>query len=264
MKQTAPINLQHQKEQLLEIGHVLRQARQARGLSLDEVAQNTLIRQRLLAAIEVAEMAELPEPIYIRGLIRRYAEALGLDGETLSSQFFTRPIISVGGSAWKNSAAAQLRPLHLYSIYLLLIIASVTGLSYLLKLNAPETTAQPILDRAEIEQLRPRQDLSAQPASAPAAPEEAPAKPKSPVEVSVQFTQQSWVRIVADGKVEFEGILQQGDTRDWSAQQSVTIRAGNAGGVMVKHNQSEAKTMGKPGMVSEQTFLQGEAISMGL
>ncbi|MEM9163765.1 MAG: RodZ domain-containing protein [Cyanobacteria bacterium P01_F01_bin.4] len=263
MKQTAPTNLQHQREQLLEIGHVLRQARQARGLSLDEVAQNTLIRQRLLAAIEVAEVAELPEPIYIRGLIRRYAEVLGLDGETLSSQFFTRPIISTGGSAWKNSAAAQLRPLHLYSIYVLLIMASVTGLSYLLKINAPETTAQPILDRAEIEQLRPRQDLSAQPASAPAAPTE-PAKPKSPVEVSVQFTQQSWVRIVADGKVEFEGILQQGDARDWSAQQSVTIRAGNAGGVMVKHNQSEARTMGKPGMVSEQTFLPGEAISMGL
>lgn len=263
MKSNAQTNIQHQREQLLEIGHVLCQARQAQGRSLDEVAQNTLIRHRLLAAIEGADLSELPEPIYIRGLIRRYAEALGLDGETLSSQFFTRPIISTGRGTWKTSPAAQLRPLHLYSIYVLLIVTSVTGLSYLLRLNAPETAAQPILDPVAVEQLMPRRNLKAQPASAPATAKE-PAKPASPVVVSVQFTQQSWVRIVADGKVEFEGILQQGDTRDWAAQQSVTIRAGNAGGVLVKHNQSEAKTMGKPGMVAEQTFLPGAAISMGL
>ncbi|NEP15686.1 MAG: helix-turn-helix domain-containing protein [Leptolyngbya sp. SIO4C1] len=262
MRHKAYTTAQQQQEQLLAIGSVLRQTRQAQGRSLDEVAQATLIRQPLLLAIETADFSELPEPVYIRGLIRRYAEVMGLDGEMLASQFFTRPMAVQSRAAWKSSPAAQLRPLHLYSAYVFLIVASVSGLSYLLKSNAPDTSAQPIIDPAAVEQLMPQQKRRVRPAAEPQAPKET--QVKGPVTVSVQFTQQSWVRIVADGQTQFEGTLHQGDERLWSAEQSLTIRAGNAGGVVVSHNQGEAKAMGAPGMVAEQTFLPGSAISMEL
>ncbi len=68
------------------------------------------------------------------------------------------------------------------------------------------------------------------------------------------LTGQSWVRVITDGKMAFEAILEQGETRSWVADQSMTIRVGNAGGVMYSFNQSEAQPMGELGMPEERTF----------
>jgi cytoskeletal protein RodZ len=262
MKKKAQTPEQQQHEQLLPIGRLLSHARLEQGKSLEVMSQATLIRPALLQAIELAELSELPEPVYTRGLIRRYAEALQLDGETLSSQFFTKPNLSKNAS-WKDSPAAQLRPLHLYAAYVLLIVASVSGLSIIAKRTAPEAAAPPILDPAAVEQLMPRQTRnSAQPVVA------AEAKPKvdpnTPIVLEVQFKEQSWVRVVTDGNTTFEGILQQGEERAWTAKQSLTLRAGNAGGVIVSYNQGESQALGKPGSVAERTFTPAETISMGL
>lgn len=261
MKHSAYTNEQRQREQLLEIGEMLRQARQSQGKALGEMAQATLIRQPLLVAIETADLSELPEPVYVRGLIRRYADALDLDGETLSSQYFSRPSINQGRGKGGRFPSAQLRPLHLYSVYVLLIMASVSGLSYFLKQTAPDTAAPPILDPEAIEQLRPQQTPETKP-SVVASTE--PAEPvfDSPILLEVEVTQQSWMRIVVDGSTQFEGILQQGDARSWAAEESLTIRAGNAGGVIVSYNKGESKTMGEPGRVVEQTFRPSETISL--
>jgi cytoskeletal protein RodZ len=262
MKRKAQTPEQQQREQLLPIGRLLSQARQEQGVSLEALSQVTLIRPALLRAIELAELSELPEPVYTRGLIRRYADALHLDGETLSSQFFTKPALAKN-SSWKDSPAAQLRPLHLYAAYVLLIVASVSGLSIVARRAAPDAAAPPILDPAAVEQLMPRQS------KAPVQPVVASdAKPKvdanTPIVLEVQFKEQSWVRVVTDGSTTFEGILQQGDERAWSAKQSLTIRAGNAGGVLVSYNQGESEVLGEPGTVAERTFKPAETISMGL
>jgi cytoskeletal protein RodZ len=256
MKQKArikePTAQQLQQEQLYALGNMLKQARLQKGLSLESIEKLTLIRQMLLAALEQGNLAELPEPIYIRALLRRYGNALGLDGETIASQFFTRPVVNPPRSSWKDSPAAQLRPLHLYGAYVLLIMGAVSALSGFLQRSAPDMTAQPILDPAAIEQLMPKQ---AKPAKVAAAP--TPAKPKAqtkPVEVNLVLTGQSWVRVVADGSTEFEAILEQGEKRSWAANQTITVRVGNAGGVMYSYNQSKAEPMGELGMPEERTF----------
>jgi cytoskeletal protein RodZ len=87
-------------------------------------------------------------------------------------------------------------------------------------------------------------------------------EPQSPIKVKMTLTSQSWLRITSDGKTEFEGILQSGDTRLLLADQALTIRAGNAGGVMVSYNNKEAEALGQPGMVREVTYSPGEAISL--
>jgi cytoskeletal protein RodZ len=262
MKQKVYTNEQKQREQLLALGAMLQQARQSQGTSLDDLAQKTLIRPPLLVAIENADLTELPEPVYVRGLIRRYAEALGLDGETLASQYFTRPTLTHNRGSWKQSPAAQLRPLHLYGAYVLLIAASVSGLSFFLKQTTPATTAPPILDPEAVEQLMPKQrPVTRKPV---VAQEQDPPVVDSPIMVEVEFIEQSWIRIVADGSTQFEGILQPGESRAWSADESLTIRAGNAGGVLVSYNQGERQAMGQLGTVAEQTFRPHETISMGL
>lgn len=247
-----PTAQQLQQEQLYSLGNMLKQARLQKGLSLESVEKRTLIRQTLLSALEEGKTADLPEPIYIRALLRRYGNALGLDGETLASQFFTRPVVSQPRSSWRDTPAAQLRPLHLYGAYVLLIMGAVSALSGFLQRSAPDMTAQPILDPAAIEQLMPKQEVAAQPATPVSAPE--PKKQEKPVEVDLVLTGQSWVRVIADGETEFEAILEQGEQRSWGADESIIVRVGNAGGVMYSYNQSEAEPMGEMGMPEERTF----------
>lgn len=263
MKQKArnlePTAQQLQQEQLRSIGIQLKQSRLQQGLSPEVIEQRTLIRQQLLSALEEAKLNDLPEPIYIRALLRRYGIALGLDGEAIASQFFTHPVVQTPRSSWKDSPAAQLRPLHLYGAYVLLIMAAVSALSAFLQRSEPQA-AQPILDPAAIEQLMPKQDKQASPTAEVAAKPKPKAAQTRPVEVDLMLTGQSWVRVVADGTTEFEAILEQGETRSWAANQSITVRVGNAGGVMYSYNQSKAEPMGELGIPEERTF--GPDVSM--
>ena len=61
------------------LGEYLRQHRKARGLSLEEIAEKTKVSLRALRALEAEEWELLPAEIYIRGFIRCYCEAIGLD-----------------------------------------------------------------------------------------------------------------------------------------------------------------------------------------
>jgi len=250
------------REQLSDLGILLRSARTQQGLSLEAVASKTLIRASLLQAIEHGDLDSLPEPVYIRGLIRRYGDALGLDGEALAIQFFTPP--KIRHRSWKESPAAQLRPLHLYGAYFLVLLAAISGLSYLLKRTAPDVSALPPLDplnRVVSDRTSQAQE-SAREGAAPLHPPSAATEPQAPIQVEMTLTSQSWLRITADGDKEFEGILQPGETRLWTADQALTIRAGNAGGVLVSFNEGQAETLGQPGMVKEVTFAPNEIISL--
>jgi len=60
------------------LGEQLRRAREARGLSIDQIEEITLINARHLEAIEQGAMNTLPRP-YIRAFVREYAAVVGLD-----------------------------------------------------------------------------------------------------------------------------------------------------------------------------------------
>lgn len=76
-----------QIEQLKNIGEYLAQVRQEKAMSLEEIAVKTYIPLRLLQALEQGQVERLPEPVFVQGFIRRYADMLGLDGQTVSKTF---------------------------------------------------------------------------------------------------------------------------------------------------------------------------------
>ena len=76
-----------QQSQLAQIGAFLREKREQQGKSLQDIASSTYIRPQLLSGIETGNPGLLPEPIFVQGFIRRYAETLGLKGVELSEQF---------------------------------------------------------------------------------------------------------------------------------------------------------------------------------
>lgn len=60
-------------------GEKLREAREAQGLSLAEIAARTRVPIRHLQAIEAADYAGLPSPTYAVGFAKAYARAVGVD-----------------------------------------------------------------------------------------------------------------------------------------------------------------------------------------
>lgn len=69
------------------VGPKLRDARVARGLSLEDVAAITKVPKSTLALIEVDQYATLPAPVFVRGFIRSYAKVVGLDPNPLVRSF---------------------------------------------------------------------------------------------------------------------------------------------------------------------------------
>lgn len=65
------------------IGLHLRQAREAMGLSLQEVQQRIKIHAEYLRALEEDRFDQLPNPFYVRAFIRTYANSLGIDAQML-------------------------------------------------------------------------------------------------------------------------------------------------------------------------------------
>ncbi len=76
-----------QQSQLAQIGAFLRDHREKQEKSLEDIALRTYIRPQLLNGLEAGNPDVLPEPIFVQGFIRRYAEVLGLNGVELSQQF---------------------------------------------------------------------------------------------------------------------------------------------------------------------------------
>ncbi|WP_290032856.1 helix-turn-helix domain-containing protein [Ligilactobacillus cholophilus] len=61
------------------VGQKLKDARIAKGLTLDDLQQSTKIQKRYLIAIEEGNYQALPGDFYVRAFARQYAETVGLD-----------------------------------------------------------------------------------------------------------------------------------------------------------------------------------------
>jgi len=299
-----------QGEKIQEIGAYLRRLRLEKSISLDQVAAKTFIRLTALKALEEGVGENLPEPVYIQGFIRRYADFLGLDGNALAHTF---PVESphlklneklldsevIGQKAEANpendpqdspKVAKQLKIPYLP--YILVGAAVVLG-GMLYLLNRPRTV-EPVVQKhpapisqhnktqpQPIESTKPTSTPTSLPVSStpsatptpttvaevatpsaiqkasPAAEASTPPAtptPTTPVQVAVELQGNSWVRVVADGKVLFEGILTKGTKQTWTAKEKLIIRSGNAGVVMVSVNNQTPQPLGEVGKVVQTTF----------
>ncbi|WP_261810142.1 helix-turn-helix domain-containing protein [Levilactobacillus humaensis] len=74
-------------ENKITLGKTLRDARIAKGFTLDDLQQTTKIQKRYLIAIEDQNFDELPGDFYVRAFIKQYADMVDLDGGELLKQF---------------------------------------------------------------------------------------------------------------------------------------------------------------------------------
>ncbi len=250
-----------QLKKLAEIGAYLQQVREEKSLSLEAIAAKTMIRQSILEAIEAGQADYLPEPIYTQGFIRRFAETLGLDGQAIARGFPTDHVIPPPENPHPSKRMSlpgfQFRPIHLYILYVLLVVGAVTGLSYILR---PQPNGQ--LQTTTSPSPSPQATITPSPTPTPTtatSPSPSPLPTTSPVgtepvRIGVAITQDAWLEVIGDGEVLFEGILVAGETKNWTAQEEVILRTGNAGAVVVSFNNNPAQAMGRFGAIEEKIY----------
>ncbi len=71
-------------------GEFLRKAREAMGLELSAISEETKIHHSVLESIESERIDRLPAPVYLRSFTRQIAACLGLDEERISSSYLER------------------------------------------------------------------------------------------------------------------------------------------------------------------------------
>ena len=72
---------------LTELGARLKEARLARGYSLEDLQNITKIQKRYLIGIEEGNYAIMPGSFYVRAFIKQYAEAVGLDADEVLTEY---------------------------------------------------------------------------------------------------------------------------------------------------------------------------------
>jgi cytoskeletal protein RodZ len=268
------------------LGEEFRAAREARGLSLSDVAEQIHIRSVYLQALENEDWSAIGAPVYTRGFIRTYARFLGLDPESAVQRFNesgsgTAPAASPAGPAAREPSGdrgerkAPSPLLYVAAALALILVGAVLYNVYSLQVahRAPVPAAVPL---ASPTAAAPTDAAAAVVAPSPPAPPSAPAEPSAAATdlqaamtpepaatkltktLTVKLSENSWLRVLVDGQNVMEGVFPQGTVRTFHGNKAL-VRIGNAGGVAVDVNGKSVGRLGNSGDVVERNFyLAGE------
>ena len=242
----------------LTFGEELRRERLIREVSLEEISGATKISVRLLTALERSDLAKLPAPVFTRGFIRSYSRHLGLDPEEMVNAYLADVAPEKSREATPKKGGLRARFLRGRRAAAGTLVVSVTATLLLLGLIArPPQRSEPGRTSAG----RPVADVSfknvaVSPAPLPAAiivepPASAPAEPSavSGVSMLLEFDQDSWTEISADGAPVFFGLIRRGTKREFLARDGFRLTLGNAGGVRVTVDGRALEPLGNSGQV---------------
>jgi transcriptional regulator with XRE-family HTH domain len=214
------------------VGQELQRARQAAGLSLEDVAARTKVRPGILAQIEADAHDRLPALTYTLGFLKAYARTVGLDPEAVAARY--RRESQKGDPV---PSFVELEPLEERRLPSrgLLIASLLAGLLLLLGLLVWALVPDPL----------PETPAGSAPAAAPtpatptavAAPATSGAQVPAPADAPVRLTalDDVWIRVrdTASGDRLFEGVLAKGQTFDVPPGRALVLRAGRAGALQV-------------------------------
>lgn len=258
------------------VGSLLREARQARGLSLDEAARVTRLGKNYLIALESDEFDKLPNLAYARGFIRAYAGFLGLSADDLLRRYD-----AVGDDGGHRSQtedsiptppgrpADAVSPRNRWSLPLVLL-SLVIALALMLRLQDEEpvrpsesgksTASAPVVKQPAVTPV-PQLQLSTvrQPETSPPPPaDDMVSEQQTPEGVSVvspargiilklKINKDSWLNITIDESVSQQYDLKAGDLIEWKGEHVFALDVGNAGGVEGEFNGKPLGVLGEDG-----------------
>jgi len=225
------------------IGARLRSAREQRGLTLLQAAERLHVDARVLQALEAEDFGALGADVYVRGHLRRYAEAVGESGLELQELYAEGPqpsrpdLTRIPRGEPENRGSRLLLPAMLLAVGL-----AVVGLLWWL-LTLPGEKAHPLPAERAAAADTPATDvpapaaLDASAARTPASPEPSPAATGPQARLDLSFSGTSWVEVAdATGRRLLHGLVERGTERTLIGSAPLLVVLGNAPAVTVRLN----------------------------
>ncbi|EIJ81426.1 transcriptional regulator, XRE family protein [Bacillus methanolicus PB1] len=143
---------------MTELGNRLKEAREAKGLSLDQLQDLTKIQKRYLKGIEEGNFSMMPGKFYVRAFIKQYAEAVGIEPEELFEQYKNEipstydnelpvqlsRVQSRKRITGNSSKIIDLLPKILIGVF---VIGTIALIWYFLQTNARNETKEPVQEK---------------------------------------------------------------------------------------------------------------------
>ncbi len=219
------------------VSNMLKEARLAKGLSLEEAEAATSIRKLYLDAVEQGEFDKIPGDVFTKGIIRTYGNFLGLNGPDLVNIYKAQnsgltkdavtpqPIRMVE----KISVSPQIKPERVssgswlsYVLVLALVIVVAGGIAWFMNTDssAPNSASMPV------------QQENTQPAAT---------QPTESVYEGLNLelrcvTDRCWMEVTADGSVIYSGIMEAGQQQTFKAENNISVHYGNIGAMEITLN----------------------------
>jgi len=221
-------------EQKPSAGELLKQGRLRQRLALSDCAKRTHISARYLEALEENRWNDLPSESHRQGFLGLYARFLGVPYDEVMASYH-RGTLAQGAVPATKSQNEKERD-HSYSEkesrqawfprgwpqivgLAILILALVWIVYHQVHRLLPQENALPIVrDRPQQTRLIP------------------PTQTISQHRIRLQAQGDTWLRVVADGQMLYEGILPAGSIKEWSRSTGFQIKIGNVQAVTLSWN----------------------------
>jgi len=272
----------------LDFGDSLVRQRERLGLTPLDIEEEIFIPTRYLEILENGQLEGLPSPVQGRGMLKNYAEFLGLDPEPLLSQFGSVlqkkhqvEVKDQPNSKPRIQIPVQVRRLlsgpGLVSAFIFILVGSALTGSFFLVFGRnggnqlPTPTIPGVADvllpsqtaTASLTPVPNEDGISIGITASPDPGEEVNIENPTPtiavldstnVQIQMIALQRSFVRVTVDDEIVFEGRLQPGNVEVFEAERSIEILTGNAGGIEIIFNQRDLGALGLFGEVVNRVF----------
>ncbi|MBY8338723.1 DUF4115 domain-containing protein [Streptomyces spinosirectus] len=258
------------EEARLSIGHALRQARIAAGLTVDDVTNATRVRISIVHAIEADDFAPCGGDVYARGHIRTLAKAVHLDPAPLLEQFDAQH----GGRPAPTPAAPlfeaeRIRPERRGPNWTAAMVAAIVAVVGFVGFTAFKGGDDGGAKSQVAEGSTPTHSKSASPTPTHTKadnPKSDPsdsaiaAAPQDKVTVQVSAADgRSWISAKDhNGRLLFDGLLKQGDSKTFQDSQKINLVLGDAGAIQLYVNGKKIDNQFQPGAVERLTYTKGD------
>lgn len=249
------------------IGHALKDAREKRSFTIDQVQKQTRIHATVLEALEGGRCDDMLTPTYVRSFLKKYAEYLGLDSRSILSEYSReRPAAHEQHAAIKSpvnparqagsaSPLPVLRYAAVSAAVILVIAAAWIGISKALTVFGKARGHSGNKPKAAV--IRPSAASAAKKAvSKAASPKERTAKPAvsptvntaipkgTPIRLVLKVRAQTMVKLRVDGNLLFERVLPSGTEESFTANDRINIYVARAEAIELFLN---GRSLGSPG-----------------
>jgi cytoskeletal protein RodZ len=216
----------------LEIaGPLLKERREAKGLSFEDVSNSLKVRKSMVAALESADWTILPHAVYVKGYVREYARLLGVYDEVmvLLEEAKDKPAVNVQEpepqplpppqAKVRGPVAFRWKPALFYTA-----VAAVVALFFVfdrsIRLHIPVGEIEKTTHTAV---TSPNRTAEQQKTS------EVPAAKK----LMITCHERTWVSIVIDDQEKKEMMLNPQEILVLNGRERFDLLVGNAGGIKI-------------------------------